>query len=78
MPRRATVQVTIRPDGRLSRNHAGAYLGVSPKTLAEWQRKGMGPPSVKVGGRRYYDVRQLDRFVTDGHPTYGCDQIDKS
>lgn len=63
MPRRATVQVTIRPDGRLSRKDAAVYLGLSAKTLAEWKRKGLGPRDVKVGGRSFYDVRELDRFI---------------
>ncbi|WP_338331169.1 helix-turn-helix transcriptional regulator [Rhizorhapis sp. SPR117] len=49
--------------GRLSRNDAATYLGFAPKTLAEWQRLGMGPPSHKVGGRRFYRVVDLNAYI---------------
>jgi hypothetical protein len=33
---------------------AGAILGVSPKTLANWRTIDYGPPWVRVGGRVRY------------------------
>lgn len=63
MPKRSTIRITVRPDGRVSRSDAAAYLGLSEKTLAERQRKGLPPASVKVGGRRFYYLQELDRFV---------------
>jgi hypothetical protein len=63
MPRRATIQITVHPDGRVSRKDAAEYLGLSAKTLAERQRKGLRPHSVKVGGRRFYFLQELDSFV---------------
>lgn len=50
-------------NGRLSRKAAAEYLGFAPSTLANWALKGYGPPSFKVGGRRFYWRADLDRFV---------------
>jgi hypothetical protein len=64
----AVDQVRVRqlPDGRLTRDNAARYLGHSPKTLAMWQVRGLGPPSVKVGGRVFYYRADLDAFVRRG------------
>lgn len=67
MPRRATISIVVHPDGRVSRKDAAAYLGLSAKTLAERQRKGFGPRSVKVGGRRFYYLQELDLFIDQGN-----------
>ncbi len=57
------VRVRVLPDGRMSREDAARYLGRKPKTLAMWQLEGKGPPSVKVGGRRFYYKAALDSFI---------------
>lgn len=57
------IVVRVLPDGRLTRNDAARYLGVRPKTLAMWALEGKGPPSVKVGGRRFYYQDQLDLHI---------------
>lgn len=57
------VRVRVLPDGRLTREDAAAYLGMKPKTLAMWFIEGKGPPSVKVGGRRFYYKDALDAFI---------------
>ena len=57
------VRVKVLPDGRLDRTNAAIYLGRSPKTLAEWGRLGLGPRSFLVGGRRFYRLEDLERFV---------------
>ena len=57
------VKVRVLPDGRLSRKDAAAYLGRAEKTLAMWEMEGKGPPSVLVGGRRFYFKDALDAFV---------------
>ncbi|WP_255325651.1 AlpA family transcriptional regulator [Sphingobium sp. 15-1] len=49
--------------GRLTREDAAAFLGFSSKTLAEWQGKGLGPKSHKLGGRRFYYVADLESFL---------------
>ena len=57
------VRVRVLPDGRLTRKDAAKYLGRSEKTLAMWEMEGKGPPSLKVGGRRFYFKNQLDAFI---------------
>jgi hypothetical protein len=60
------VKVRILPDGRMTRRDAARYLGNAEKTLAMWELQGKGPPSVKVGGRRFYFNDDLDAFVQGG------------
>ena len=57
------VRVRVLPDGRLSRKDAAAYLGRAEKTLAMWAIEAKGPPSVLVGGRRFYFKDALDAFI---------------
>ncbi len=57
------VRVRVLPDGRLARKDAAKYLGRAEKTLAMWEMEGKGPPSVLVGGRRFYFKDALDAFV---------------
>lgn len=51
------------PDGRVSRSEAARFLGFKPKTLAEWQRLGIGPKSFMVGGRRFYRLDELEQYA---------------
>ena len=62
----ANVPVRFTPDGRASRKDAAAFVGVKPKTLAEWQRLGKGPLPRKVGGRIFYRRIDLETFVASG------------
>lgn len=48
------VRVKVLPDGRIDRSNAAAALGRTPKTLAEWNCKGIGPRPFHVGGRVFY------------------------
>lgn len=59
-------KVTVTPDGRVSRSDAAKFLGFKPKTLAEWHRKGIGPRSQMVGGRRFYNLNDLATYVEIG------------
>lgn len=52
--------------GRLTRKEAASYLGLAVSTLADWHRKGLGPASVKVGGRRFYRVDVLNAYINEG------------
>lgn len=60
-------QVTVRmtPDGRLSRREAAKFVGVAPRTLANWKSRGAGPNQTKVGGRVFYRLADLQMFVAD-------------
>ena len=57
------IRVRILPDGRMTREDAARYLGLKPKTLAQWQMQGRGPTSVRVGGRVFYRQDDLDSFI---------------
>jgi hypothetical protein len=57
------VRVRVLPDGRLNRKDAAAYLGKAPKTLAMWALERKGPKPVRVGGRIFYLLDDLRRFV---------------
>jgi|TARA_Y100000294_G_C8493763_1_gene311884 hypothetical protein len=57
------VRVRVLPDGRMTRQYAGIYLGLDPKTLANMATQGKGPRSIKVGGRVFYFKDDLDRFI---------------
>jgi predicted DNA-binding transcriptional regulator AlpA len=60
------ISVNIMPDGRLRRRDAALYLGFSEKTLANYAYRGLGPRAVKVGGRVFYYVDDLDAFIQQG------------
>lgn len=57
------VRCRVLPDGRMSRQDAARYLGLSDKTLAMWQLAGKGPQVTKVGGRVFYFKAALDAFI---------------
>ncbi len=61
-------RVRVLPDGRLSREDAATYLGLKPKTLSMWQVAGKGPRAVRVGGRIFYYLADLDAFVRGETP----------
>ena len=60
--------IETTPDGRVTRSEAARYLGFSPKTLAEWQRLGYGPPSFLIGGRHFYRLSELERYASGEKP----------
>jgi hypothetical protein len=53
----------VHPDGRMDRKNAAIYLGFSPKTLADWAVKAVGPRYAVVGGRVFYFKADLDTWV---------------
>ena len=57
------VKITVLPDGRVDRVNAARFIGLAPKTLAEYHRLGKGPASRKIGGRRFYQIDDLKAFV---------------
>lgn len=57
------VNIYITPDGRVNRRDAALFLGLSSRTLANWQLAGHGPCSIRVGGRRFYRLADLQAFV---------------
>ena len=59
------VRVRVLPDGRMTRDDAARYLGLASKTLSNLQLQGKGPRPVKVLGRVFYFLSDLDRFVRE-------------
>lgn len=57
------MKVKITPDGRLTRHDAAVFLGLSPKTLANRNARGLPPHSFRVAGRRFYWLKELQEFV---------------
>jgi hypothetical protein len=59
------IVVRLLPDGRMCRTDAAKYLGLEPKTLAQWALRGKGPPILRVGSRCFYRRTDLDAFITN-------------
>ncbi|WP_083925595.1 helix-turn-helix transcriptional regulator [Sphingomonas sp. Mn802worker] len=57
------VNVDSTPDGRVTRRGAADYLGLSVKTLANYRSRGKGPRCIRVGGRTFYYLKDLEAFV---------------
>lgn len=54
---------TIPTLDKLTRAQAAEYLGVSKATLDTWASRGQGPRFYKPGGKVYYLLRELDKWI---------------
>jgi len=52
------VPVRVLADGRVSRREAAKIFDRSPRTLADWKLKGIGPRAIVVGGRVFHDFEE--------------------
>ncbi|WP_222932721.1 helix-turn-helix transcriptional regulator [Nocardia yunnanensis] len=60
----------------LTREEAGGYLGVHPRTLANWAAKGQGPRYSKPSGTScMYRLADLDAYL-EAHMVHTEDQPD--
>ena len=59
------IRVRVLPDGRMRREDAARYLGLASKTLSNLQLQGKGPRPVKIHGRVFYYLSDLDRFIRE-------------
>ena len=57
------IKIRVLPDGRVSRSDAAAYLGMSEKTLRQWAVDGKHLKVVKVAGRCFYRLSELQSFA---------------
>ena len=57
------LSVSATPDGRLTRRQAAVYLGIAERTLANWKSRRTGPPQIKIGGKVFYRLKELARFI---------------
>ncbi len=60
------ININVLPDGRMDRDSAAAYLGMKPHTLVKWAIQEKGPRFVRVGGRVFYFLADLDAFIQRG------------
>jgi hypothetical protein len=62
------LRIRVLPDGRVPRETAAEFLGVKAATLAHWHWQGKGPRCVRVGGRCFYYLSDLESFVRGQDP----------
>ncbi len=62
------VRLRVLPDNRLDRRNAAKALARTPKTLAEWKCKGIGPRPINVGGRVFYDFNEVMQMARGEKP----------
>jgi len=62
------IEIDILAGNRLDRNNAAKALGRTPKTLAEWKCKGVGPRPINVGGRMFYDLEEVMQMARGEKP----------
>jgi len=53
------------PRRGLSRSEAAAYVGISPSFFDALVKSGRMPKAISIGGRRVWDIRQLDEAFED-------------
>ena len=58
-----SAKIRMTPDGRVTREDAATFLGLKKKSLSEWHRLGKGPRTIKIGGRAFYALADLQAFV---------------
>lgn len=54
-----TITIRILPTNRVSAEDAAKVMGRTPKTLANWRSRGVGPSHVRIHGRVFYDVDEV-------------------
>ena len=55
-------KINILPDGRMDAKNAALYLGLSPRSLAQFRCSGKGPQYVKMG-KIFYFKDCLDAWI---------------
>jgi excisionase family DNA binding protein len=51
------------PAGKLTVTEVAARLELTPVTIYAWMRRGEGPPSYRIGGRRVFDEREFEQWL---------------
>lgn len=47
----------------ISHTEAATYLGIPPATLHQWNHRGIGPRSYRIGKYRKYRYSDLNTFI---------------
>ena len=58
--------IRVLPDGRVRPTEAARFLGLSANTLANWRSNGRGPDWMRRGGRVFYPLEALQKWVSHG------------
>jgi len=48
---------------RMNRHQAARQIGVDPRTLKNWEAKGIGPPCYKTAGPHIYSTPELLAWI---------------
>lgn len=56
-------RVRATPDGRVTRREAARVLGVAERTLANWKSRRCGPRQLRLRGRVFYRMEDLQSFI---------------
>ena len=56
---------TVDDPGVVGHQAAAEYLNVPPSTLHQWNHRGIGPRSAKLGKARKYRKADLDAFIDE-------------
>lgn len=51
-------------NSRLSSTQAATYIGIADPTLRIWRSRGKGPDFYRIGGRVYYDMADIQRWLS--------------
>ena len=54
--------MSVKRQDLLETVHAADELGLSPRTLEGWRRRGEGPPYLKIGRRVKYRAEDIEVF----------------
>ena len=54
------------PKTWLNQEEAAEYLSLTPSTLSGYEKRGIAPKSVKIGGGRRYNRADLDVWIIAG------------
>ena len=57
------VNITVLPNGLVTRKDAAVFLGRKAKTLAEWKTAGTGPEAIMIRHRAFYRLADLKAFI---------------
>ncbi|MFN8180133.1 MAG: helix-turn-helix domain-containing protein [bacterium] len=53
----------VSPPEYFNTHQAAQYLGVTPRCLEEWRRKGTGPQPTRCGRLVRYSIKSLRQFM---------------
>ncbi|MFD0915012.1 helix-turn-helix transcriptional regulator [Pseudahrensia aquimaris] len=65
MTQPSSTDLTSSNDRLVTRKEAAAFLGFTPKTLANWASSGEGPDFILIRNRARYKISNLYRWIEE-------------